>query len=308
MLLEAIERAGYKPGDEIAIALDTAPSEFFDSGQYLLRGEGRRFSSPEFASYLADLAGRYPIVSIEDGMAEDDWDGWAILTEKLGSRVQLVGDDLFVTSVERLRRGIDAHVANSILVKVNQIGTLTETLDTVQLASRAAYTAVMSHRSGETEDATIADLAVATNCGQIKAGAPGAQRPGREVQPVVAHRSRARRGGRIPRRPRVCREWRVNRRGSRGRVALIALGIAAILFLFVFPTRTYLAQRRQIGAAQHDVNVLHAQNKGLQAEAELLQQPGEIERRAREDYNMVRPGEQVYRVLPAPASSTTTVP
>jgi enolase len=172
LLLVAIERAGYRPAEEIALALDTASSEFFDNGQYVLRGEGRKFTSAEFADYLADLAARYPIVSIEDGMAEDDWDGWAILTEKVGSRVQLVGDDLFVTNSERLSRGIELGVANSILIKVNQIGTLSETLDTVQLASRAGYTSVMSHRSGETEDATIADLAVATNCGQLKTGAP----------------------------------------------------------------------------------------------------------------------------------------
>jgi enolase len=172
LLLVAIERAGYRPGEEIALALDVASSEIFESGQYVLNGEGRKFTSAEFADYLADLAARYPIVSIEDGMSEDDWDGWAVLTEKLGGRVQLVGDDLFVTNSERLRRGIELGVANSILVKVNQIGTLTETLDTVEVASRAGYTAVMSHRSGETEDATIADLAVATNCGQIKTGAP----------------------------------------------------------------------------------------------------------------------------------------
>jgi enolase len=172
LLLAAIERAGHRPGDEIAIALDAAASEFFEGGSYVLRGEGRKFTSTEFADYLADLAARYPIVSIEDGMAEDDWDGWAALTTRIGDRVQLVGDDLFVTNSERLARGIEQHVANSILVKVNQIGTLTETLDTMLLAARAGYTAVMSHRSGETEDATIADLAVATNCGQIKTGAP----------------------------------------------------------------------------------------------------------------------------------------
>jgi enolase len=172
LLLTAIERAGYKPGDEIALALDTASSEFFHAGTYALNGEGRKFNSSEFADYLADLASRYPIVSIEDGMDEDDWDGWAALTARIGERVQLVGDDLFVTNSERLAQGIERGIANSILVKVNQIGSLTETLDTVQLAARAGYTAVMSHRSGETEDATIADLAVATNCGQIKTGAP----------------------------------------------------------------------------------------------------------------------------------------
>ncbi|MGZ4713313.1 MAG: phosphopyruvate hydratase [Acidimicrobiia bacterium] len=172
LLLEAITAAGYAPGDEIAIALDAASTEVFTDGVYDLAGEGRNFSSAEFAAYLADLCDRYPIVSIEDGMAEDDWDGWAALTEAVGDRVQLVGDDLFVTNPSRLQRGIDLGVANSILIKVNQIGTLTETLDTVALAGRHAYTSMMSHRSGETEDVTIADLAVGTNCGQIKTGAP----------------------------------------------------------------------------------------------------------------------------------------
>jgi enolase len=172
LLVEAIEKAGYAPGDDIAIALDPATSEVFEDGAYVLASEGRRLSSAEMIGYWADLCSRYPIVSIEDGMAEEDWDGWAQLTAAVGDRVQLVGDDLFVTNVARLERGIEAGVANSILVKVNQIGTLTETLETVGLAAHRAYTAVMSHRSGETEDATIADLAVATNCGQIKTGAP----------------------------------------------------------------------------------------------------------------------------------------
>ena len=170
LLVEAIERAGRTPGDEIAIALDAASTEFFADGVYTLAGEGRSLSSAEFADYLADLCDRYPIVSIEDGMAEEDWDGWAALTAKVGDRVQLVGDDLFVTNSERLARGIDLGVANSILVKVNQIGSLSETLDAVTMALTAGYTAVISHRSGETEDSTIADLAVATNCGQIKTG------------------------------------------------------------------------------------------------------------------------------------------
>ncbi len=170
LLIEAIELAGFTPGDDIAIALDPATSEVFRDGAYVLEGEGRSLSSGDLAAYWAELCGRYPIVSIEDGMAEEDWDGWAALTAVVGAHVQLVGDDLFVTNVERLRRGIDAGVANSILVKVNQIGSLTETLDTVALATRSGYTAVMSHRSGETEDVTIADLAVATNCGQIKTG------------------------------------------------------------------------------------------------------------------------------------------
>ena len=172
LLVEAIELSGRVPGEEIAIALDAASTEFFREGQYVLAGEGRALSPTEFADYLVDLCDRYPIVSIEDGMSEEDWDGWADLTAKLGSRVQLVGDDLFVTNSDRLGRGIQAGVANSILVKVNQIGTLTQTLEAVELATRSGYTSVMSHRSGETEDVTIADLAIATNCGQIKTGAP----------------------------------------------------------------------------------------------------------------------------------------
>jgi enolase len=172
LLVEAIAHAGYTPGEEIALAIDAAATEFYTDGAYVLAGEGRTLTSAEMASYLSGLCDRYPIVSIEDGMSEDDWDGWVALTKALGDRVQIVGDDIFVTSSERLGRGIDTGVANSILVKVNQIGTLTETLETVSLAMTNGYTAVMSHRSGETEDATIADLAVATACGQIKAGAP----------------------------------------------------------------------------------------------------------------------------------------
>ena len=171
-LVEAIERAGYRPGDDIAIALDPAMSELYRDGRYNLAGEGKVLSADELVAYWMRLVSLYPIVSIEDGMAEDDWDGWASLTASLGSRIQLVGDDVFVTNAERLQMGIDRNVGNSVLVKVNQIGTLTETLQTVELATRHSYTSVMSHRSGETEDTTIADLAVATNCGQIKTGAP----------------------------------------------------------------------------------------------------------------------------------------
>ncbi len=176
LLLTAIERAGYTPGEEIALALDVASTELFVAdeagGRYVLAGEGAEYSPSEWSGRLVELCDRYPIVSVEDAMSEDDWDGWAVLTDALGARVQLVGDDLFVTNVERLQEGIDRGVANSILVKVNQIGTLSETLDTMFVAGRYGYTAMMSHRSGETEDATIADLAVATNCGQIKTGAP----------------------------------------------------------------------------------------------------------------------------------------
>jgi enolase len=171
-LVAGIEAAGYQPGEDVAIALDPAMSELHEDGSYRLEHEGRSLSSDEMSELWTSLAGRYPIVSIEDGMDEEDWEGWRTLTERLGERVQLVGDDLFVTNPERLERGIELGVANSILVKVNQIGTLTEALEAVKMARDAGYTAVMSHRSGETEDTTIADLAVATGCGQIKAGAP----------------------------------------------------------------------------------------------------------------------------------------
>jgi enolase len=172
VLVAGIEAAGLQPGEDVAIALDPATSELYDDTGYVLEHEGRTLSAGELADYWADLAARYPIVSIEDGMDEEDWEGWKALTERLGSSVQLVGDDLFVTNTERLRRGIELGVGNSILIKVNQIGTLTETLAAIAMAREAGYTAVMSHRSGETEDVTIADLAVATGCGQIKTGAP----------------------------------------------------------------------------------------------------------------------------------------
>jgi enolase 1/2/3 len=172
LLLAAIEQAGFTPGDDLAIALDVASSEFFGAGTYRLAGEGRELGGAAMSELLAQLCERYPIVSIEDGLAEDDWDGWRALTDAIGDRVQLVGDDLFVTNSERLAQGIERGVANAILIKVNQIGTLSETLDTVDLAARNGYRSVMSHRSGETEDVTIADLAVATGCGQIKTGAP----------------------------------------------------------------------------------------------------------------------------------------
>ena len=169
-ILKAVEKAGYKPGDDIMLALDCASTEYFKGGKYEMKGEGKSLSPQENVDYLAALCDAYPILSIEDGCSEDDWDGWKLLTDRLGERVQLVGDDLFVTNPERLAEGIEKGCANSLLVKVNQIGTPSETLDAVRMADRAGYTSVMSHRSGETEDATIADLAVATNCGQIKTG------------------------------------------------------------------------------------------------------------------------------------------
>ena len=171
-ILEAIEKAGYKPGSDVYLGLDVASTEFFKDGKYHLEGEGKSFTSAEFVDFLAGWVEKYPILSIEDGCAEDDWEGWKLLTDRLGGRVQLVGDDLFVTNTARLSAGIERGIANSILVKVNQIGTLTETFDAIEMAKRAGYTAVISHRSGESEDSTIADIAVATNAGQIKTGAP----------------------------------------------------------------------------------------------------------------------------------------
>jgi enolase len=172
VISEAVEKAGYTLGEQVMFALDPASTEFYKDGKYVLAGEGRELSSEEMVEYYAGLVDRYPIISLEDGMAEEDWDGWKLLTDRLGDRVQLVGDDLFVTNTQRLARGIEMGVANSILIKLNQIGTLTETLECIQMAHRAGYTTVISHRSGETEDTTIADVAVATNAGQIKTGAP----------------------------------------------------------------------------------------------------------------------------------------
>jgi enolase len=172
VIIEAIEAAGYRVGDDISLAIDPAASEFFENGQYVLRKEGRSLSAKELVGFYDELCSDFPIVSIEDGLSEDDWDGWRILTDRLAASVQIMGDDLFVTNTQRLRRGIDEHIGNSILIKLNQIGTLTETLDAIQMAQRAGYTAVVSHRSGETDDTSISDLVVATNAGQIKAGAP----------------------------------------------------------------------------------------------------------------------------------------
>lgn len=172
IIIEAIEKAGYKPGEEVFLGMDVASTELFKNGTYTLAGEGKSFTPAEFVNLLTSWVDRYPIISIEDGCSEDDWEGWKLLTKKLGSKIQLVGDDLFVTNTERLTTGIEQGIANSILIKVNQIGTLTETFEAIEMAKRAGYTAVISHRSGESEDSTIADIAVATNAGQIKTGAP----------------------------------------------------------------------------------------------------------------------------------------
>ena len=300
------------------------PSSTTD-GTYAMQGEGRFFSSAELAGYLGALCDKYPIVSIEDGMAEDDWDGWVEITKQLGGRVQLVGDDVFVTNSERLARGIETGVANSILVKVNQIGTLTETLDTVNLAMTSGYTAVMSHRSGETEDATIADLAVATGCGQIKAGAParsdrvakynqllrieeelgeGAAYPGarafaRAGGRVTDERRRDRHGSRTRAtrrqvddarttqtddggarptrrddaarsRARPARSTRVALDRGTSRIAVASLVFVALMFMFVFPTRSYLAQQRQVRDARHSVEGVTRTEREARARSEAV--------------------------------------
>ena len=224
-VLAGVEAAGYEPGSDVFIALDPATSEVFEGGAYVLEHEGRTLSPEEMAAYWEDACSRYPIVSIEDGMDEEDWDGWKLLTERLGERVQLVGDDLFVTNPERLRRGIELGVGNSILVKVNQIGTLSETLEAIRIAREAGYTAVISHRSGETEDTTIADLAVATGAGQIKTGAPVPLGPGGQVQPAAADRGGAGRGRRVPR-PARFRPARPLDEGMR-RLGRVGPGMAA---------------------------------------------------------------------------------
>ncbi len=198
MILEAIDAAGYTAGEQIAIGLDCAASEFYKDGKYHLAGEGLILSAEEWTHILATWVDKYPIISIEDGMAEGDWDGWKILTDRLGKKVQIVGDDLFVTNTKILKEGIDKGIANSILIKINQIGTLTETFAAIEMAKRAGYTAVISHRSGETEDSTIADIAVGTNAGQIKTGSLQPQRPHGQVQPAAAHRGRPRRRGQLP--------------------------------------------------------------------------------------------------------------
>ncbi|WP_028307194.1 phosphopyruvate hydratase, partial [Desulfitibacter alkalitolerans] len=172
VIMEAIEKAGYKAGEEVYLALDVAATELYKDGKYNLEGEGKVLTSAELVDYYENLVNKYPILSIEDGLSEDDWDGWKLMTDRLGNKIQIVGDDLFVTNVKKLSQGIETQTANSILIKVNQIGTLTETLDTIEMAKRAGYTCIISHRSGETEDSTIADIAVATNAGQIKTGAP----------------------------------------------------------------------------------------------------------------------------------------
>ena len=269
-LIEGIEAAGYTPGEDVAIALDPAVSEIFKNGNYELAGESRTLSASELAAYWTDLAARYPILSIEDGMDEEDWDGWKALTDSIGDKVQLVGDDLFVTNVKRLQKGIDTGTANSILIKVNQIGTLTETLAAIDLARSNGYTAVMSHRSGETEDTTIADLAVATGCGQIKTGAPSrsdrvakynqllrieealggdAEYPGPQRLPqLVQHRGRSiAEEGSLPRRTNAAGMDRRSlgiRWDRLGRWALIGV-FALVLYLYIGPALTWISTYKE---------------------------------------------------------------
>ena len=302
--MKGIEAAGYTPGEDLVIALDPATSEIFDDGRYDLEHEGRTLSPDEMAGYWGDVCSRYPILSIEDGMDEEDWDGWKGLTQLLGDKVQLVGDDLFVTNTERLKRGIDLGVANSILIKVNQIGTLSETLEAIEMARDAGYTAVMSHRSGETEDTTIADLAVATGCGQIKTGAPSrsdrvakynqllrieealgddAEFPGRSVfRGNVAEGKFAkslRRGASLQRKgpPRVERRrngWphaHTRIRWDRlGRWALLFV-LALVLYLYIGPLRTWVSTWQEAKQKRGEVATLRAENQKLRAHQASLQ-------------------------------------
>jgi cell division protein FtsB len=312
-LIEGVEAAGYAPGDDVAIALDPATSEIFKGGEYDLEHEHRKLSSDDMAAYWADLAGRYPILSIEDGMDEEDWDGWKALTDRLGDRVQLVGDDLFVTNTERLKRGIDAGVANSILIKVNQIGTLSETLAAIDMAREAGYTAVMSHRSGETEDTTIADLAVATGCGQIKTGAPrdriawrsttsccGSRRrwaatpSSRAAASSGPERSRSEEGPAHRRTKAVGMERRTTRiRWDRlGRWALIAV-FAFVIYLYVGPAATWISTYQEAKKKRAEVAALKAENRRLRERRRELRDPASLEREARR-LGMVKAGEKSY--------------
>ena len=314
-LIEGIEAAGYKPGEDIAIALDPAVSEIFANGVYNLEHENRSLTAAEMADYWADLAARYPILSIEDGMDEEDWDGWKALTDRIGETVQLVGDDLFVTNVKRLQRGIDSGTANSILVKVNQIGTLTETLAAIDLARSDGYTAVMSHRSGETEDTTIADLAVATGCGQIKTGAPSrsdrvakynqllrieealgadATYGGRSVfrslrGPVAEEGSLARRTNASGMDGRTRIRW-----DRLGRWALIGV-FALVLYLYIGPALSWISTYREAGRQRAQVAELRVENQKLRERKAEMSSPGALEREARR-LGMVKKGERAYIV------------
>ena len=334
LLVEAIEAAGRVPGEEVAVALDPAASEFFSDGKYQLTSENRTLSSDEMVEYYVDLCSRYPIVSLEDGMAEDDWDGWTALTEALADKVQIVGDDLFVTNQVRLERGIQAGAANAILIKLNQVGTLTETLDTMGLAGRAGYGCVVSHRSGETEDTFIADLAVATNCGQLKTGAPArservakynellrieeelgesAAFHGRDALARVARtagqremrpRRKARTGpkGARAKAARGVGRLSLQRRRARGLLVLSAI-FAVVVLATLMPFSALLSQREQLSSTAKQVSALTAQNKALRQEARELSDPSTVAGIARRDYGLVSPGSQAYEILPAAGSS-----
>ena len=304
-LVQAIEKAGYTPGEQIAIALDPASTEFFEDGSYVLAGEGRTLTPAEMVDEYARLCAAYPILSIEDGMAEEDWDGWAQITQRLGATVQLVGDDLFVTNVERLERGIEAGVANSILVKVNQIGTLTETLDTVGMAHRAVLhrgdVAPLRRDRGRHHRRPRRRHQLRPHQG----GRAGALRPRRQVQPAAPHRDRAGRHRRLPRRRRAGREGRasaVRRVGSLGSSGSgwAARRCAAVLAFAVFPTSTYLDQRADTPRPRSASACSAPRTRPTRSASSGSRRVEEIERLAREQYNLVFPGEEAYAVLPAP--------
>ena len=337
VLMSAIEKAGYRPGQDVGLALDAASSEFYKQGRYVLAGEGgRSMSAAELVGWYGELCSRYPIVSIEDGLAEDDWDGWAAISQALGSRIQLVGDDLFVTNVTRLARGIEAGIANSILIKVNQIGTLTETLAAIDMAGRAGYTSVMSHRSGETEDVTIADLAVGTHAGQIKTGSLsrtdrvakynqllrieeelGAEarlsRPCGVSEIEVNSGSSRRDCGREPTSTDdrdVMRD--IGRRIGRYRLSRYAppvdrvrrslrwawwLGALWLVWIGVISDHSLLRIWRLYSANRTAQRTLESSDRELDAIAATLRHPElMVEREARVTYGMAKPGERIYRV------------
>ncbi len=332
LLLEAIERAGRVPGEEIALALDPATSELWDDGSYVLAGEGRTLSPAELVDYWVELVDRYPIVSIEDGMAEEDWDGWAACTKALGERVQLVGDDIFVTNAEILERGIREGVANAILVKLNQIGTLTETLDTVALANGASYAhgdlAPFGRDRGHDDRRPGGGRQRRADQG----GRPGPFGPGGQVQPAAADRGGPGRVGELPRAGGAVGQWRgpawrglVARRlragpaptkaggtaGSVGRARLAFLGavVASAIILFAwFPASSLLSQRSNLAGNEAELGALHKQDAALAQEKKNLSDTGEIGRIAREQYQLVSPGQQAYEVLPPSGAAAAGTP
>ena len=311
ILSEAIGNAGYQLGDDIALAMDVAASELYQGGKYVLAGEGREFSSEEMTTFLEGLLDDFPLVSIEDGLAEDDWDGWKEHTRRMGNRTQLVGDDIFVTNESILRKGIKEEIGNAILIKVNQIGSLSETLHTMETAERAGYGRMVSHRSGETEDAFIAHLVVATNAGQIKTGAPAESGADRQVQPVAPNRRVSGRSGPLRRLGSDRAPLMISATGKTRVVwviTLLLLVAVALVFSNVFPFRQILAQQELVEQKEQTLAVLQEENARLTAAAEYLQTDQGVEKIARQDFGYVRPGEVAYVVVAPPEEQVEFVP